>query len=257
MKNYSNSEREIQRLEKLQQGVVKEAAEKKYSEREAKAAKGVDGKFGGDLKKDGRLQPLRLNDSKLNRTRKGISKVSVVTNMMSKIDWSNDGLYFVVFLVSVVGDIGTMAIGSVEAIPGGGWILGVVAGVATRTFVLGVSAVIALLYMMNGHYKRRMAIMKIAVLMGFSFLELMPIVTALPGFIGSFIINYAIVLYGRSMDEILNKTKVGALANKIVVGKKMAAINEARKRAYAERANTWQGQVEDGAADDYARRKAV
>ena len=233
MKDYSNSEREIQRLEKLQQGVAKEAAEKKYSEREAKAAKGVDGKFGGDLKKDGRLQPLRLNDSKLNRTKKGISKVSVVSNVMSKIDWSNDGLYFVVFLVSVVGDVGTMVIGSVESIPAGGWILGAVFGLATRTFVLGVSAVIALLYLINGHYKRRMAIMKIAVLMGFSFLELMPIATALPGFIGSFVINYAIVLYGRAMDEALNRSKISGMATRFVIDRnRRIAANEARAQVW-------------------------
>lgn len=233
MKDYSNSEKELQRLEKLRGDVAKEAAEKKYSEQKMKAMKLADDKFRGNLKSDGRVQPLRKSDTKFDRARKKISKINAVTNVVSKIDWNNDGLYFVVFLVSIVGDAGTTVIGAVEAIPGGGWILGVVFGVATRTFILGISAVIALLYLMNGHYKRRMAIMKIAVLMGFSFLEMMPIATALPGFIGSFIINYAIVLYGRVMDEVLSRSKISGVATKLIINRNRRMVaNEARAQVW-------------------------
>ena len=75
---------------------------------------------------------------------------------------------------------------------------------------------------MNGHYKRKRAILKIAVLMGFSFMELMPIVTALPGFIGSFVINYAIVLYGRTVDEALVRDKMIGKSFRFIPGQNKA-----------------------------------
>jgi hypothetical protein len=233
MKDFSGSSEELQRLSKLQKGVAQKMAEKKYSNQEMKSIKGEANKFRDNLKPDGRAQPLRSDDSKFSKARKKSSKINAVTNVASKIDWSNDGLYFVVFLVSVIGDIGTAMIGAVQSVPGGGWVLAVVFGVATQTFVIMISVIIMVLYLLNGHYKRRMAIMKIAVLMGFSFLELMPIATALPGFIGSFIINYAIVLYGRVVEDALSRSKISGVAIRLVVDRnRKAAANGARAAAW-------------------------
>ena len=234
----NNSREELRRLEELQQGIAKEMAEKKYSEQEKKrmeeqkkSMKFASDRFRNNLNTEGRAQPLRANNSKFSNAKKKISKINVVTNILSKIDWSNDGLYFVVFMVSVIGDIGTMAIGAVQAIPGVGWALGAVFGMATESFVFMISAIIMLLYIMNGHYKRRKVIIKIAVLMGFSILELIPIATALPGFVGSFIINYAIVLYGRAMDE--------ALARNSMTRKMYTYTTNGRQKIQNARARAW------------------
>ncbi len=201
MRNYSNSQREIERLNKLQKNVIKEDVKKRYSDRELEGMRRNSDKFRRDLKRDGRAQPLRNSDTAFDKARKKISKINAVTNTISKVNWNEDGLYYVVFLVSVIGDIGTAIIGLAEGATGG--IVALLFGLQLDMFVFGISVTIMLLYIMNGHYKRKRAILKIAVLMGFSFMELMPIVTALPGFIGSFVINYAIILYGRTTDKTL------------------------------------------------------
>ncbi len=204
----SNSHVEYERLRKLQEGINKDAVRRRYSDGEIKGMQGRNAKFEGDLKRNGRAQPLRAEDTKLDRGRKKISKINAVTNIASQVNWSEDGLYFIVFLVSVIGDVGTAAIGVAESSTGG--LIAVVLGVQMEMFVLMISVTVMVLYILNGHYKKRRAVIKIAVLMGFTFTELMPIVTALPGFVGSFIINYAMVLYDRSMQEALARdSKLG------------------------------------------------
>jgi hypothetical protein len=217
---------EAQRKMQLQESVIKQEATKKYSDREMEGMEGRSKRFANDMKRDGRAQPLRATDTMFDKARKKISKINAVTNVASKINWSNDGLYFVVFMVSVIGDVGTAAIGAAESATGG--IIAVIFGLQAEMFVIGTSATIMMLYIMNGHYKRKRAVLKVAVLLGFTFTELMPVVTALPGFVGSFIINYIIVLYGRTVDEALARDSKIGKAYRFVAGQKGATRNRAK-----------------------------
>ena len=208
--NQSSSQNEYDRLRKLQEGLnrkeIKEDAKKQYSNREIEGMQRNSGKFEDNLKRDGRAQPLRNSDTKFDRVRKNVGKINAVTNVASKINWGEDGLYFVVFAISIVGDVGTAAFGAAEGATGG--LVAVFLGAQMEMFVVGISVTIWMLYLMNGHYKKRRAAMKVMVLLGFTFSELMPIVSALPGFIGSFVINYAMVLYERSIEDALVRDKM-------------------------------------------------
>ncbi len=202
----SNSLKEYRRFERLQKGINKKAIEQEYSKREIEGMQRNNDKFENNLKRDGRAQPLRNSDTEFGKVRKKISKINAITNVASKINWGEDGLYFVVFMISVVGDVGTAAFGVAEGATGG--LVAVFLGAQMEMFVVGISVTIWLLYLMNGHYKKRRAAMKAMVLLGFTFSELMPIVSVLPGFVGSFIINYAMILYERTIEDALARDKI-------------------------------------------------
>ena len=139
--NQSSSQNEYDRLRKLQEGLnrkkVKEDAKKRYSDRELEGVRRNSDKFRRDLKRDGRAQPLRNSDTAFDKARKKISKINAVTNTISKVNWNEDGLYYVVFLVSVIGDIGTAIIGLAEGATGG--IVALLFGVQMEMFVFGIS----------------------------------------------------------------------------------------------------------------------
>ena len=226
----SKSRDEYERLIKLQAGINKKAVEQEYSKHEIEGMQRNSDKFEDNLKRDGRAQPLRNNDTKFDKARKKISKINAVTNVVSKINWGEDGLYFVIFAISIVGDVGTAAFGLAEGATGG--LATVFLGAQMEMFVVGISVTIWLLYLMNGHYKKRRAAMKAMVLLGFTFSELMPIVSALPGFIGSFVINYAMVLYERSMEDALARKGMAGNAYKVVFDRKQGKRSEARANGW-------------------------
>ena len=226
--NQSSSSNEYERLRKLQEGFnrnkLKKIAEKRFSEEEIRGMRNSSKKFENDLKRDGRAQPLRNSDTAFDRARKKISKINAVTDTISKVNWSEDGLYFVVFFISVVGDLGTAIIGLAEGVTGG--LIALLFGLQLDLFVFGISFTIMMLYILNGHYKKRRAAMKAMVLLSFTFVELMPIVTALPGFIGSFVINYAMVLYERTVEDSLTRNKLKG--KEIKIGFNQSKVNRRR-----------------------------
>lgn len=184
------AEQELLRMQNLQKSVVTDAISKR---RKQKA---------NDLEINNRDRYRNNIRQKLKFTKKKKNLIVGPHKILQQIDLQQDGLYFVIFILSIGADIVTFIIGMAEAIPIVG---GLIAGVA-ETQIIGWMAVIGLLYIMNGHYKKRKAIIKIAVTLGFDFMELIPMAAVLPGFIGSFLINYGIVLYGRAI-EVNNKQK--------------------------------------------------
>ena len=204
-----DSQEELNRLKELQTGVAQEMAEKRRLEVEARDK---NKKSNEENDTRGRKYPLKKDDggSVDHKLKKGVRDIRAMANpfgIMQQMGKEGDGIYFMVFVLSVVADVLTLGVGAVQAIPLVGWILGLVMGVPTEMWIIGTQAVIVLLYIINGHYKERKVAMKVAVTMGFGFLELIPIATALPGFVGSFLINYTLVLQGRVAKEMLKKNK--------------------------------------------------
>jgi hypothetical protein len=142
-------------------------------------------------------------------------KLKVVSpgEMLKQIDWGEDAIYFVIFLVSVLADIVTAIIGlsmgliqtAVAIIPFVGVALDVALTWLTKDMVSGTvilfEVVIAVLYIYAKHFKEGKIFLKIATLIGFDFLEMIPLLSLLPGFMASFFINYGAVLYYRALKE--------------------------------------------------------
>ncbi len=118
-----------------------------------------------------------------------------------------DGVYFVIFIFSVIFDLISVVTGGLSGAVS--WIPGVdIAGEAGNLWLVAfANAVIVPLYLLVGHYKRTLAdrqFIKVVAQFGFSFLELLPGIAILPGFIGAFLINYWLVLYSRAVEDLNN-----------------------------------------------------
>ncbi len=125
-----------------------------------------------------------------------------LTKYMGK---EGDGIYFVIFILSVIFDLISIIFGGVSGAVSWIPVVNGLAEGANMGLVFLANAVIVPLYLLAGHYKRTMAgrqFMKIVAQFGFSFLELLPGVAILPGFIGAFLINYWLVLYSRAVEDL-------------------------------------------------------
>jgi len=191
MKNIA--EKELLRMQKLQKNIIFDRANIKKEDDK------INNQETANKNKHKNNIQQKLKFIKKNKKKKVIIGAHKV---LQQIDFEQDGLYFVIFILSIMADIATFIIGTGEAIP----IIGGLISGAVEVQIIGWTAVIGFLYILNGHYKKRKVMMKIAVTLGFDFIELIPVATILPGFIGSFIINYGIVLYGRAI-EVDNKQK--------------------------------------------------
>ena len=138
--------------------------------------------------------------------------------MMRKVRLENRGWYLAAFIASVVADIATaifgLALGAGSAVPMVGWVVDVLAEGAFNFVVLFFITLILMIYWFAGHYKRAKKgkiLLRASTQVGASFMELMPIINALPMFTASFVVNYLLALYGRAeevMEEESKKSKV-------------------------------------------------
>jgi hypothetical protein len=205
--NQSSANEEYRRLQKLQNDVMQEMREKRDAKKNKATERAQDSK-GYDYN---RKYPLVGTPKKTAQMIKG----KIKEKGLKKVGFGEDGLYLIIFLVSILADLATLVIGW---IPIGGQLV-----------VLTFSVVINLLYLINGHYAKTKVMMKIMVTLGFSIAELIPVISELPGFIGAFLINYALVVYSRKVDMALRKTKIGRTATGIVkVKQNLAKMNERR-----------------------------
>ncbi len=127
-----------------------------------------------------------------------------LTKYMGK---EGDGWYFVIFGFSVIFDLMSIISGGVSGAVSWVPVVNGLAEGANIGLVFLANAVIVTLYLLIGHYKRTTAgrqFMKILAQFGFSFLELLPGVAILPGFIGAFLVNYWLVLYSRAVEDLGN-----------------------------------------------------
>ena len=260
MKDYSNSQEELRRLEKLRVETARDMAEKKRLEKMAQDKKNISRHNSGQ---NGTQRRTPFRGSKIKDKLDVKDDVKVASKLakepwrvMRQIGKDGDGLYLVIGMISLIMDVTTFISGGVEGVVTAitGWIpfVGqVVAGTAiaviTRDItavIIGAGAVNWLLYLLAGHYKHRRKFMKIAVLVGFEFTELMPIASALPGFVASFLINYFMVLTDRAMEEIKNEE----------VQKKIKAtqlFEERKRRQQLIEQKAQQQFAQTQAADDY------
>ncbi len=213
MQNYSNPQEELKRLEKLRVETAKDMTEKKRLEKMAQDKKNISRHNSGQ---NGTQRRIPFKGSKI-KDKLDVKDDIKVASKLAKEPWrvmrqigkDGDGLYLVIGMISLIMDVTTFISGGAEGVVG--WIpfIGQVAATAIAgymtTIIIGAGAVNWLLYLLAGHYKHRRKFMKIAVLVGFEFTELMPIASALPGFVASFLINYFMVLTDRAMEEIKNE----------------------------------------------------
>jgi len=118
-----------------------------------------------------------------------------------------DGVYFVIFIFSVIFDLISVITGGLSGAVS--WMPGVdvISEAGNLWLVAFANAVIIPLYVLAGHYKKTLAgrqFMKVVAQFGFSFLELLPGIAILPGFIGAFLVNYWLVLYSRAVEDLSN-----------------------------------------------------
>ncbi len=128
-----------------------------------------------------------------------------VVNLLKYVDLQKDGIYFVIFFLSILADLITLAEAIVSAslavIPFGGWVLDALFSAPFELLVIAFSVVIAILYLLAGHYKTRKKALRIFSVLGFDLLEMVPLLSVLPGFTISFIINYLSVLAVRAKED--------------------------------------------------------
>jgi hypothetical protein len=156
----------------------------------------------------------------------GLKVATKPQNLLKQMGKEGDGTYFMIFVFSVVADLATFVTGSIGSIPVAGWLFDFIASGGVFLIKMFFITVITTLYVLVGHYKNthraKRIIQRIAVTMGFDFMELIPVVAVLPFFVASFLINYGLVLYGRAVEEMeqeAEKEKRGVVgANKKVRG---------------------------------------
>jgi hypothetical protein len=124
--------------------------------------------------------------------------------LLKQMGKEGDGVYFTVFVLSITADLATFVTGAIGSIPVAGWLFDFFASGGVFLIKVFFMTVIVTLYVLVGHYKNthkaKRVIQRIAVTMGFDFMELIPVVAVLPFFIASFLINYGMVLYSRAME---------------------------------------------------------
>ncbi len=119
----------------------------------------------------------------------------------------DNGIYFVIFMLSVIFDLISIVSGGVSGAVSWVPVVNSLVEGANVGLVFLANAVIVTLYVLAGHYKKTLAgrqFMKVVAQFGFSFLELLPGIAILPGFIGAFLVNYWLVLYSRAVEDLGN-----------------------------------------------------
>ncbi len=192
---------------------LREEVNKERQQRKALEKKRHQDGIAQDIKKiKENAQAGKLN--KIKNARKAVENIDTYVKPLTR-PWSltkymgkeGDGWYFVIFVLSVIFDLMSLVTGGVSGAVSWVPVVNGLAEGANIGLVFLANAVIVTLYLLIGHYKRTTAgrqFMKILAQFGFSFLELLPGVAILPGFIGAFLVNYWLVLYSRAVEDFGN-----------------------------------------------------
>ncbi len=148
-----------------------------------------------------RLGGLSKNPKRFEKAAKSLVRPWILTKYMGQ---EGDGVYFVIFIFSVIFDLISVVTGGLSGAVS--WIPGIdIAGEAGNLWLVAfANAVIVPLYLLVGHYKKMpggRGFGKVLAQFMFSFLEMIPGISILPGFIMMFLINYWLVLIGRAVED--------------------------------------------------------